>query len=61
MKKSRADSSSDRNSKTIAMRTEQSAGQAVKVAEWPGALTAAKGVELKDWQLTKVEVVKDGQ
>lgn len=36
------------------MRAEQLAGQAVTVAEWPGALTAAKGV-------TVVGVVKDGQ
>lgn len=42
------------------MKAEQSAGQAVKVVEWPGALTAARGVGLKDWQLTVVEVVKDG-
>lgn len=43
------------------MKAEQSAGQAGKVAEWPGALAAAKGMGLKDWQLTMVEVVKDGQ
>lgn len=39
----------------------QSAGQAVKVVEWLGALTAAKGVGPQDWQLTVLEVVKDGQ
>lgn len=64
MKKSRADKSSSsngRNSRTIAMRAEQPSSQAVNMTEWPGALAAAKGVGLKDWQLTVVEVVKDGE
>lgn len=43
------------------MRAEQPAGEAVNVAEWPGALTAAKEVGLKDWQLTVVEEVKNGR